>query len=122
MKSSYLKFWLVFWERAINCLDSSTTRIFVPRSQYGLWQHLAEVVPFGKRGCKVPWLWEKWARNQQGLRDCPSFHPSPPGTAVGQAHTAEPVLKAKKQKEDFTINTGKTEKRIFAFSDSEFQK
>lgn len=107
--------------KAIDYLNSSTTRIFVPKLQFGLWQHLAEAVPVGKRGCKAPWLWERWARNQQGLKDCPSLHPSPPDTAVGQAHTAEPVLKGRKEKEDFTINIRKTGKRIFAFSDSEFQ-
>lgn len=34
--------------RARDCQNSSTTRIFVPNSQFGLWQHLAEVVPVGK--------------------------------------------------------------------------
>lgn len=91
----------------------------MPSSQFGLWQHLAEVVPVGKRDCKAPWLWGSWDRNQQGLRDCPSLHTLPPGTGVGQAHTAEPELKGKKEKEDFTINTGKTGKGTF--SDFKFQ-
>lgn len=55
------------------------------------------------------------ARNQQGLRDCPSLHTLPPGTAVGQAHTAEPELKGKKEKEGFIVNTGKTGKGSLHF-------
>lgn len=42
------------------------------------------------------------------------------GYGVGQAHTAEPQLKGKKEKEDLTINTGKTGKGVF--SDFKFQE